>query len=171
MAKSNQFRAYDLQRKKEHTIPSTPVKISTSRLARGKWTLKAAKNPTISKTRTGRTRKAKAKAAKKSLQPKRATDLLCLDTENDVCMHCCQMCDEPEVCTYRTQSSYISCANSPLVWKSMLRSVLQRELHSGAVRHQRTWSSRLRSLHKTRRHHQERPISRRVYWLPRANRP
>ncbi|KAK3686651.1 hypothetical protein LTR37_019582 [Vermiconidia calcicola] len=91
MAKTSQFKAYDLQRKKLHTISSPPVKLKQSRLERGEWTA-ASKAAAAATKRPSKVTKKRGRFSKKAATkkpPQRAADLLrCVASEEIECLHC-----------------------------------------------------------------------------------
>ncbi|KAF2164848.1 hypothetical protein M409DRAFT_24753 [Zasmidium cellare ATCC 36951] len=94
MAKQAQFRAYDLNRKKQHKIPSPPTKLSEPKLREGEW--KVSKRPGVrgskKPVKKGRTKKSAAAAVEKA--PKRAADLLRCKGGEFQCLHCSAFSDE-----------------------------------------------------------------------------
>ncbi|KAK3707333.1 hypothetical protein LTR37_012177 [Vermiconidia calcicola] len=83
MAKTTFFKAYDLQRKKQHTIttPTKPAKITSYRLDRQDWAI------TKTSTRKSISRRAKMKAEAKRT-PKAILDVLGYDRPDWHCRQC-----------------------------------------------------------------------------------
>ena len=90
MAKDIQFKAYDLRRKKTHTIASPPTKIAQPRLERGVWVAAAGGAAKVQKRR-----KSKAKSKKKV--PRGVSDVLRYNSCEYTCLECGKTGDNPAV--------------------------------------------------------------------------
>ena len=91
MAKATLFKAYDVQRKKLHTITTkyTPTKITSHRINRQDWAVSKAG------IRDAKNRKAKKKTATKSI-PRTAIDVLRYERSDWRCQYCKKTGDDPD---------------------------------------------------------------------------
>lgn len=109
MAKDVQFRAYDLRRRRRHTIPSPPVKITKPLLERQLWIDSINRNAAsgvgkVSKRKKTKTKakaraktKGKAKSTKKKKVPQRVSDVLRYKSCEYTCLECGKTGDDVTV--------------------------------------------------------------------------
>ena len=91
MAKTRQFKAYDLGRKKQHTIAAPPVKIHQPRLEPREWAT-ATKAKSAAEIKSSKVSKKRGRFSKKSTTVRlaqKAIDILrCTASDEIECLHC-----------------------------------------------------------------------------------